>query len=125
MNGTTGRDNKEGRTVCNVNKATEAMHRGLGRAVGQLRARMQWGQADLAKEINKHASRMNIVLTPDQGTISRWESGDKAPSPRHRMVLARIAAKHKATEDLAEIFRAPVSAWRLVGTVKVMLKDDE
>jgi len=33
------------------------------------------------------------------------------------MVLARIAAKH-GHEDLAELFRAPVMAWRLVGLIK-------
>jgi transcriptional regulator with XRE-family HTH domain len=108
----------ERRSSSDVRKTTEAMHRGLSGAVIDLRERRRWGQEDLAQEISKWAARLNVTLTPDQGTISRWERGLSAPSPEHRMVLARIATKHRYT-DLADIFRAPTSAWRLVGHVRL------
>jgi hypothetical protein len=107
-----------------VKKTTDAMRRGLSRAVVDLRARMRWGQTDLADEITKCAAKMGISLKPNQVCISRWENRETAPSQQHRMVLAKIAAKH-SHEDLAEFFRAPISAWRLVGYVKLGLVDDE
>lgn len=85
-----------------------------------LRARMRWGQDDLAKEITKTAAKMRVAIAPNRICVSRWENGEAAPSSEHRMVLARIAAKH-GHEDIAELFRAPVSAWRLVG----MLRDEQ
>src|SRR5689334_12101619 len=107
-----------------VKRTTEAMHQGLSRAVVELRARMKWGQADLAQAIQLQGSRVHLILTPDQGTISRWERCQSAPSQQHRMVLSRISSKN-GHEDLAELFRAPVSAWRLVGHVRLGLKDDQ
>ena len=92
------------------------MHRGLSRAVLDLRARMRWGQTELADEISKGAARLGLNIKPNQVCVSRWENGETAPSQQHRMVLARIAGKN-GHEDLAEFFRAPVSAWRLVGYV--------
>ncbi len=106
---------------------TDAMHRGLSRAVVDLRARMRWGQEDLANEITKWAAKMRVPITPTRRCILRWEHCETAPSAQHRMVLARIAAKH-GHEDLAELFRAPVMAWRLVGLIKDELqqgKDNE
>ena len=94
-----------------------AMQRGLSRAVVDLRARLQWGQEDLAREITKMAAKMRVAIAPNRICVSRWENGETAPSPEHRMVLARISAKH-GHEDIAELFRAPVSAWRLVGRMR-------
>jgi hypothetical protein len=107
-----------------LKKTTDAMHRGLSRAVVELRARMRWGQADLARQITKQGTRARVALEPDRETISRWEHGEQAPSPIYRMALARVASKH-GQEDLAELFRAPIIAWRLVGHVKLGLKGEE
>ncbi len=85
---------------------------------------MQWGQADLACEISKQGLWAQAGTEPNRETISRWEHGQQAPSPVHRMALAKVATKYKH-EDLAELFRAPISSWRLVGTVKFGLKDEE
>ena len=93
---------------------TDAMHLGLGRAVVDLRARLHWGQEDLADAMHKQ----DKTLTPDRITVSRWERGEHAPSETHRLALARIAAKHEY-DDLVELFRAPISAWRLVGHMKL------
>ncbi len=95
------------------------MQKGLGRAVMDLRARMGWSQEDLAQEMCKVAARMGIEIRPNRICVLRWEKTETAPNSEHRMVLARIAARSKKTEDLAELFRAPVSAWRLVGYVKL------
>lgn len=103
--------------------STDAMRRGLSLAVVELRARLGWGQEDLAQAITRQGARLNLTLAPDRITISRWENRERSPSPEHRMVLARIAVGH-GHEDLAELFRAPVSAWRLVGVVKLGLKDE-
>ncbi len=100
------------------------MHRGLSMAVVELRTRMQWGQADLAREIRKQGGRANTGTKPNRETISRWEHGQQSPSPEHRMALAKIAMKYKH-EDLAQLFRMPMSAWRIVGTVKFGLKNEE
>lgn len=99
------------------------MHRGLSRAVVDLRARMRWGQEDLADEITKVAAKMGVPITPNRICVSRWENMETAPSQQHRMVLSRIAAKN-GHEDLAEFFRAPVSLWRLVGYVEAGLTED-
>ena len=101
-----------------MKKTTEAMHRGLSRAVLELRARMRWGQADLALQIAMHGGRAGRMLPPSQEVISRWENAAQAPSPEYRRVLGNIAAKHRH-DDLAETFRAPISAWRLVGHVRL------
>jgi hypothetical protein len=78
---------------------------------------MRWGQEDLANEMTRYAAKMGVPITPHRNCVSRWENCDASPSAQHRMVLARIATKHKH-EDLAEFFRAPVSAWRLVGLMR-------
>lgn len=90
------------------------MHRGLGRAVADLRARMGWGQEDLAREITRVGSKMGFTIKPNVVCISRWENGDFAPSEDHRAVLARIAGRDPRTQHLAVLFRAPMSLWRLV-----------
>ncbi len=106
-----------------VRRTTDAMRRGLGRAVVELRARMRWGQAELAEQISRHGGRGRL-LVPSQEVISRWENGTQAPSPAYRLALGRVAAKH-GHEDLAELFRAPISAWRLVGHVRLGLEGDK
>jgi transcriptional regulator with XRE-family HTH domain len=109
-----------------VKKTTEAMHRALGKAVAELRARMKWSQEDLAHQISQHGNRVGLMLEPSVGMISRWEHGEQAPSPAYRMALARIAGKSEGTEDLAELFRAPMISWHLVAHVKLgSSKDDE
>lgn len=107
-----------------VKRTTDAMRRGLSRAVVDLRARMRWSQEDLAREISKLATKMGVAITPNRICVTRWENCETAPSQQHRMVLARIAARH-GHEDIAELFRAPISAWRLVGYVKLGMQDDE
>lgn len=89
------------------------MHRGLRKAVLDLRERMRWGQEDLANEMTKVAARMRIPITPTQACVSRWESGHTAPNEQHRAVLAKIAARDERTKHLAELFRAPLSHWRM------------
>lgn len=73
---------------------------------------------ELAHGIDKHGARKT-----DHGTISRWERGVESPSPGHRAALAKIAAKHKH-DGLADIFRAPTIAWRLVARLKVDIGDE-
>ncbi len=109
------RQNPSGR---GAKPATEAMQRGLSKAVLELRARMNWSQDDLAHEMCKMAARMGVGIKPNRISISRWENGETAPSEEHRVVLARIAGRNKDTARLAELFRAPVSAWRIVGLVR-------
>ncbi len=92
---------------------TKTMQLGLGQTVLILRTRLRWTQAQLAKEITKHAARLDMTITPDQVTVSRWEQEEKAPSPAHRMVLAKIAEKN-GYEDLAEVFRASPTTWKVV-----------
>jgi hypothetical protein len=86
-----------------VRLTTEGMHRWLARAVVELRARMGWGEVDLADQITKYAARLNLDGRPNQVCVSRWENGETAPSQQHRMVLARIAAKN-GHEDLAGVY---------------------
>ncbi len=100
------------------------MHKGLGRAVVELRARMRWGQQDLALNISRHGGVGVVMAAPGQGAISRWENGTQAPSPIYRAALARIAAKH-GHNDLVDTFRAPTSAWRLVSHVSKLAGDDK
>jgi hypothetical protein len=100
------------------------MHKGLSRAVVELRARMRWGQEDLAQHISKHGDGGGVMVAPSREVISRWENCSQAPSPMYRAALARICVKYKH-HDLVETFRAPVSAWRLVGHVNDLTKDDK
>src|SRR5690349_13127565 len=93
------------------------MRQGLSRAVVDLRARMRWSQEQLAQELLRAAARANLDLAARVSTISEWENAGAAPSPEYRMLLARIAA-NKGHEDLAEIFRAPISVWRVVAHVR-------
>ena len=94
------------------------MHVGLSRDVCELRKRMEWSQVELAHAIDKHG-----VGTTDPWTISRWERGVESPSPGHRTALAKIAEKHKH-HGLADIFRAPTIAWRLVARLKDDIGDE-
>ena len=94
------------------------MHAGLSSAVCELRRRMEWSQVELAHAIDKHGARKT-----DHGTVSRWERGGESPSPAHRTALAKIAEKHKH-DGLADIFRAPTIAWRLVARLKVDIGDE-
>ncbi len=101
------------------------MQRGLSRAVSDLRARMEWSQEDLAREITREAAKLGFQIKPNQVCVSRWENREAAPSEEHRKALARLAARHKKTEDLAEYFRAPISAWRLAGYVQSGTRKDQ
>lgn len=94
-----------------MKKTTEVMHKAIGRAVVELRRRMNWGQAELARQIS--SEHTGARLAANQAMISQWEHGVHAPSPDYRIALSRIAARSKRTEDLAEFFRLPVSAWRV------------
>ncbi len=107
-----------------MKRTTEAMHRGLRRAVVELRAKMRWGQEDLATEITKVAAKMGIPITPNRICVIRWEAGDAAPNLQHRAVLAKIAARDRRTEHLAEYFRAPLAHWRLAAYVQLEEKDE-
>ena len=55
-------------------KTNDARHRGMSDAVMGLRARMRWGQSDLANEITRTAGKMGMRIAPNQGCISRWEN---------------------------------------------------
>ncbi len=98
--------------VTGARPATDVMRMGLGAIIDDLRARMKWGQEDLAREITKRATKMDISIKPNRIVISDWERGKYAPQLRHRLVLARLAAADVRTEDLAEFFRLPLGAWR-------------
>ncbi len=106
-----------------MKQATELMHRNLGRAVKALRTLMKLDQPEFAEEIKKEGLRTGLRLDVGRETVSRWEHGQRAPSPAHRMALSKIAAKNRH-EDLAELFRAPISAWKLVVQVSGWMKED-
>ncbi len=91
-----------------MRKTTHAMHTWLGKAVNDLRRRQDWSQEELARAIDQHGGRATAHMI-----VSRWERCIDAPSPVKRLALGKIAAKH-GHDDLADIFRAGVSAWRLV-----------
>jgi DNA-binding transcriptional regulator YiaG len=111
---------KEKRTDDSLKRATQTMHQELAGAVSELRRRLDWGQAQLAKAIRRELR--GSVPAPYVQTISRWETGERSPSPVYRMALSRIAAKH-GFEGLARRFRASVEAWALVG--EVLHKDEK
>lgn len=100
------------------------MRRGLSRAVLELRSRMDWAQEDLASNISRNGTGAAAMIAPSREVISRWENCSQAPSPTYRAALGRLAAKY-GHDDLVETFRAPVSAWRLVGHVRKWMLDDD
>ena len=84
----------------------------LGKAVCELRRRLEWSQDHLGYAITRHGGR------PRGGNpetyrlvISRWENSTRAPAPVCRMALAKIAANH-GHEDLARVFRKSIAHWR-------------
>ncbi len=102
-----------------MRKTTQAMHAWLGKAVNDLRRRQDWSQEELARAIDHYGGRVT-----DHVTVSRWERGIDAPSPVKRSALGKIAAKN-GYEDLADIFRAGVSAWRLVSRLDCAHKQEQ
>jgi transcriptional regulator with XRE-family HTH domain len=90
-----------------MKNTTEAMHRHLGKAITELRRRMNWSQAELAQHIAWHGhDGSHPMEAPAIDLISKWEHGVKAPSRPYRVALARIAKGRKLTEELAPIFLA-------------------
>ena len=87
-----------------MKRKTEIMQSAIRRALTELRKRRGWSQAELARQMIIHSSRVGVALDPSKQEISGWEHGKHAPSPECRMVLARIAASHKRTEELALFF---------------------
>ncbi len=102
-----------------MRKTTQAMHAWLGKAVNDLRRRQEWSQEELARAIDRHGGRAT-----DHVIVSRWERRIDAPSPVKRLALGKIAAKN-GHEDLADIFRAGVSAWRLVSRLECAHKQEQ
>lgn len=102
-----------------MKKATEAMHRHVGRAITELRRTMNWSQEELAHEIRRHRTGL-IMQEPTKDMVSKWEHGIKAPASEYRTALARIAAKDKATEDLAPIFLASIATWQVVSRIEML-----
>ena len=86
------------------------MHIEIGHATCELRRRLEWSQEQLAEALTKYGEATHPV------TVSRWERGVDSPSPEKRSVLGRIADRRDHA-DLAEVFRAPMSAWRLASYV--------
>lgn len=80
---------------------TQTRHQAMRLAVRSLRTRIGWTQDELAASLDKSLGKKRVTR---QSTISKWELGIDAPSPTHRMVLAKIAAKYEH-EDLAATFR--------------------
>ena len=92
---------------------TMLMRKAMSVAVMVLRERQRWSQIRLAAEMNKWGERRGGEMMR-RCRISRWERRRAAPSPSHRMALAKISVKH-GHEDLGAIFRAlPAQAWTLV-----------
>ena len=91
-----------------MQKTIEVMQRAIAGALIELRKRRDWSQADLARRITIDARYARSTVRPDQHTISRWENGTHVPSPACRQVLAKVAASHRRTDDLALFF----SYWR-------------
>jgi transcriptional regulator with XRE-family HTH domain len=95
-------------------------HKALAWAVVELRARMRWGQEDLAHAINRFANGDARVRRPDHKDISRWENGEYAPASVHRRALGKIAEKYKYP-DLAKIFRAAPVSWEVAALTNIAL----
>jgi len=97
----------------------------LGRAVIDLRARLKWSQADLARQIHRRTKQKNEQLPEvHQETVSRWERGAQMPSITYRLALAKIATAHDH-HDLTAAFRASPDAWHLVSVVLTLGIADE
>jgi hypothetical protein len=89
-------------------RSTAVAGTSIGAAILELRARMEWGQEDLAKHIRRHGGRFGT--TPIRNLISAWENERQSPSRGYRIALTRIATarKHK---DLARVFE--VKGWNI------------
>jgi len=107
------------------------MRRIIGDAIVELRRSKGWSQAELAREISRHARRG--MPAPDITLISHWEAGVVAPAPEHRIALARIArgetkpkpgAKKVHTESpnahLAKLFLGSAASWEMVKAIDMM-----
>jgi transcriptional regulator with XRE-family HTH domain len=94
------------------------MHRVIGDAIAELRRTQDWTQAELAREISRHARRGTPAPLPNM--ISLWETGVRAPASEYRGALARIARKDRATEELAPLFLAAMESWRVVSRVRLL-----
>ena len=92
----------------------------MGIAVAALRERMRWTRKKLAGKIDRISHRRTGDPVTHVQKISRWERRLDAPSPSHRMALAKLAEKH-GHPDLAAIFQASpevalaliLNVWRL------------
>ena len=101
-----------------MRKTTYVVHAKFSSAVAELRERLEVSQPELARIIDKQSARgKNGGPKTHQQTISSWENGAGVPSPRNRMALGKIAAKH-GHETLAKLFRAPIATWRQVAIVR-------
>ncbi|MCL5744570.1 MAG: helix-turn-helix domain-containing protein [Acidobacteria bacterium] len=108
-----------------------AMHRIIGDAIAELRRSKDWSQAELAREISRHARRGTPAPLPNM--ISLWETGARVPAPEYRVALARIARGDKKfkpgekkirteskTAHLATLFLASLNAWEAVSAVRAL-----
>jgi len=77
---------------------TDAMHRGLSRAVLDLRARMRWGQLDLAEQIGKHGGR---VIDVAGGKIVVEEPCAKDTGKKCKTTIGGEKDASAADEDLS------------------------
>jgi hypothetical protein len=95
-----------------VKGTTMLMRNAMCVAVTVLRERLRWSQVRLAAEMNKWGEHKGGEMMR-RCSISRWERRLAAPSPTHRMALAKISVQH-GYEDLGAVFRAaPAQAWTL------------
>lgn len=107
-----------------IRESTEAMHRYVGKAITKVRRTRNWSQTELAHEIKRHA-RAHSALQPTIEMISMWENGTRAPASEYRAALGRIAAGKKATEDLALLFLASITTWRVVAQVESLRREEQ
>jgi transcriptional regulator with XRE-family HTH domain len=107
------------------------MHRIIGDAIAELRRSKDWSQAELAREISRHARRGTPA--PEANMIAQWETGVRAPAPEYRVALARIARGDRKpkpgekkihaeskTKHLATLFLASLNCWEAVCAVRVL-----
>ena len=108
-----------------------AMHRIIGDAITELRRSKNWSQAELAREISRHARRGTPA--PEANMIAQWETGVRAPAPEYRVALARIARGDRKpkpgekrthveskTKHLATLFLASSNCWEAVSAVDAL-----